>query len=101
MRALSIVQATDADVVVKVGPGIYGGCVLLCATTTDTMIKVYDCATVAAVAATNMIDVVAADASIEGNGTSKASSIVEPIKFTTGLVFVISGTGGLGAIWYK
>ena len=101
LRALSIAQATDADVLVKKGSGIYGGCVILCATTTDTLIKVYDSATVAGVAATNMIDVVGIDASLEGNTSTKASSITEPIKFTSGLVFVITGAGGLGTIWYK
>ena len=101
LRALSIVQASDADVVCKTGPGIYGGCVILCATTTDTLIKVYDSATVAGVLATNMIDVVGIDASIEGNTSTKASSITEPIKFTAGLVFVVTGAGALGTIWYK
>lgn len=101
LRALSIVQATDADVLVKKGNGIYGGAVILPATTTDTVLKVYDSATVAGVAATNMIDVVAIDASLEGNTSSKQSHMPEPIKFTAGLVFVITGAGGLGAIWYK
>ena len=101
LRALSIVQATDADVLVKAGTGIYGGCVILCATTTDTVIKVYDSATVAGVAATNMIDVIGMDASLEGNTSSKSSQPCEPIKFTNGLVFVITGAGALGTIWYK
>ena len=101
LRALSIVQATDADVLVKKGTGIYGGCVVLAPTGVDVMIKVYDSASVSGVLATNMIDVVSIDGSLEGDVGSKHSIICEPIKFTAGLVFVIAGAAALGAIWYK
>jgi len=101
LRALPYAQATDADVLVKKGSGIYGGCMILCATTTDSTIKVYDSATVGGVAATNMIDAIGIDASLEGNTSTKHSQPCEPIKFTAGLVFVVTGAGALGAIWYK
>ena len=100
LRALSIATGTDADVVVKAGTGIYGGCVIYAAAA-DTLIKVYDSLTVTAQAATNMIDIVGIEVDTEGEGSTKSSTPCEPIKFTAGLTFLISGTGSLGAIWYK
>jgi hypothetical protein len=56
-----IVQATDADVVVKVGTGHYIGASLMAAAANSTLI-VYDSVSVAAVANSKIIDVIACTA---------------------------------------
>jgi len=95
LRKLSIVQATDADVLVKVGSGIYGGVSLLGAAAGT--FKVYDSSTVAGVSNAKLMDV----GGVTAANASAHSSPCEPIKFTDGLVIVITGAGNLATIFYK
>jgi hypothetical protein len=90
-----IVQATDADVVVKVGTGHYIGASLMAAAANSTLI-VYDSVSVAAVANSKIIDVIACTAN-----TSAHSSVQQPVKFVDGLVYIVSGAAARGAIFYK
>ena len=99
-RSLAIVQATDADVLVKTGSGFYSGTALLAAAA-DSTAKVYDSATVAGVANTKLIDVIGIDVSLEGSNSSKANSPTEPTRFKDGLVIVLTGAGAIATIRYK
>lgn len=98
LRRLAIVQSSDADVVVKVGSGHYGGFSFMAAAA-DATIKVYDCATVAGVADSKLIDVGGIDVSVEG--LSKHSGPAAPVRFSDGLVVVVTGAGSLGTVWYN
>lgn len=95
LRKLAIDQAVDADVLVKVGPGIYGGFSLIGAAAGT--IKVYDIDAVASVANTNLIDCGAVSAA----STSAHSAPSEPVKVNTGLVVVVTGAANLAMIYYK
>jgi len=97
LNAINIDQAVDADVLVKTGTGIYGGFSMLAAA--DATIKIYDSATVVGVSNAKMIDVGSLD--IDVAGLSDHSAPVEPIKFTSGLVVVVTGVATLATVWYK
>lgn len=94
-RNLSIVQATDADVLVFVGPGYYNGVNLIGAAAGT--VKVYDHEAVAGVATSDLVGgcgVTAANAS--------ASDIpLEPVRVTKGLVVVVTGAGNLAQVRYS
>jgi hypothetical protein len=98
LKALAVVQGTDADVLVKKGSGIFGGCCFDMAA--DGGVKIHDSATVAGAADTNLIAAAVSDIDVDG-GTLQIIP-PEPIRFTSGLVIVIAdGASSVGAIWYK
>ena len=99
MRHLAIIQATDADVVVKVGECVYGGAVLYAIA--DSLMKVYDCATVAGVSDAALIDIVGIDVSVEGTKSTKTGIGGEITKCTYGIVVVVTGANCLGVIKFK
>lgn len=97
-RALAIVQGTDADVLVKKGPGLWYGASFLVAA--DGVIKIYDAASVATIADTKLLAAGKWDVSVDGFEWNVAPA--EPVKFTLGLVIVITdAAASVGSIWYK
>jgi hypothetical protein len=95
VRHLPIVQASDADVLVKTGTSFYCGCKLI-GVAAGTM-KVYDTDAVANAANTNLIG---------GCGVTAANACdedtpLEPIKCANGIVVVVTGAGNLGSVRYK
>lgn len=98
LNAKAIVQSEDADVLLKEGWGLYGGFSLKAAAA-DATIKVYDCATVAGVADSKLIDVGGLDIDVEG--LKEHSNPCEPVKFHDGLVVVVTGANCLATVWYK
>ena len=101
MRHIAIAQASDADVLIKKGECVYGGAVIFAAATADTLLKVYDAASVATVADSKLVDIIGHDASLEGNNSTKTGIGGESTKCTLGLVAVITGTNGLAVVKFK
>ena len=94
-RNIVIAQATDADVLIKVGECVYYGFSLLGAAAGT--IKVHDAVSVATAADTNLIDVGAVSAA----STADHSAPEGGIKVTSGLVVVVTGAANLATVWYK
>ena len=99
MRHLAIIQATDADVVVKAKECVYAGAVLY--GIADSVMKVYDCATVAGISDAALIDLIGIDVSIEGTKSTKTGIGGECTKCTNGIVVVVTGANCLGVVKYK
>jgi hypothetical protein len=94
-RVISIIQASDADVLIKVGTGTYYGAALIGAAAGT--LKIYDAASVATIADAKLIG---------GCGVTAASDAdhdhtVQGIRFTLGLVAVVTGAGNLAQVRYK
>jgi hypothetical protein len=96
IRSKAIVQASDADVQVKVGTGHYYGCTFL--PVADGTCKIYDSASVAAVADSKLIAVLGGDA--VATNPSVGENLAHPVRFTSGLTIVITGAGSLATIRY-
>ena len=95
-RSIAIVQATDADVLIKVGTGVYCGATLLGAA--DGTLKIYDAVSVATIANDKLIAVLAVDAD---QTPGQVDNPPEPVRFTLGLVAVITGAANLATVRYK
>ena len=98
-KALAIDQSSDADVLIKVGSGLFYGASFM--VPADGVIKIYDAASVATIADSKLLAAAQFDVSETGHYNWSVSPC-EPVKFTLGLVIVITdAAGSLGAVWYK